>query len=139
MDDDFDELTELTKLYELQKARIETQIARELRVGELDKDTLRELELSVRILASRFQVRKDLGLVGDRAAGKARAILDLRGYSEETARVLSRPDSRRRVVSIVERIKRMAETDGALELSAGAEPSADDCTAVLHHVPAAAK
>jgi len=37
--------------------------------------------------------------------GPAHEKLDLKGYSEETAQVLSNPASRRRVVSIVERLK----------------------------------
>lgn len=106
-----DELAELTRLYQIQSARVGVQVAIEQEAGSLDRGTRRELELSMRMLTSLAQVKKDLGIAGGPHRKKSLEIRDLKGYSRKTAEVLSRPESRRRVISIVERITRGIEEE----------------------------
>ena len=117
-------MIELECVYLAARDRVDGLFVKEQELGFPFEMTGREILVLAKLLE---QHRKEdefvRAIMGD---GLSHEKLDLRGYSEETARVLSKPDSRRRVVSIVERLKRvhggrdipeLSETDPVAEAS----------------------
>ena len=59
------------------------------------------------LLMARVAVKKEFGLIdGDQ---KFREQLDIKGYSEKTVKTLSNPESRHRVVVLVEKLAKLEE------------------------------
>jgi hypothetical protein len=100
-----DRMIELEALYLAQRDRLDYLIEKEIDLGFPFEMTGREFLVAAKFLELHGKEERELlKLTND---GPAHEKLDIRGYSEETARTLRKPDSRRRVVSIVERLKRV--------------------------------
>jgi hypothetical protein len=100
-----DRLIELEALYLAQRDRLDAIITKEIELGFPFEMTDRSMMAAAKLLELHGkQERELLDRIGD---GPAHEKLDLKGYSEETAQTLRKADSRRRVVSIVERLKRV--------------------------------
>lgn len=100
-----DRLIELEALYLAQRDRLDTIITKEIELGFPFEMTDRTVLTAAKLLELHGKQEKELlDRIGD---GPSHEKLDLKGYSEETAATLRKPDSRRRVVSIVERLKRV--------------------------------
>ncbi len=108
-----EEVIELEALYLTQRDRIDRLVTLEHSVGAFSDKAGHELAVAADILMKRITAKEKAGL-----GTKTKDIRDLKGYSQETARVLSRPDSRRRVISIVERLQRMG-SEGVGEPKSG--------------------
>jgi hypothetical protein len=100
-----DRLIELEALYLAQRDRIDSLIEKEKELGYPFEMTDRSMLTAAKLLELHGKLEKDL--LDRIGGGPSDEKLDLKGYSEETARVLQKPDSRRRVVSIIERLKRV--------------------------------
>jgi len=100
-----DRLIELESLYLAQRDRLGAIITKEQELGFPFEVTDRVVMAAAKLLELHGQQEKDLlERLGD---GPAHEKLDLKGYTKETAETLRKPDSRRRVVSIVERLRRV--------------------------------
>lgn len=100
-----DRLIEMEALYLAQRDRLDAIIHKEIELGFPFEMTDRSMLTAAKMLELHGKLETEiLGRVGDGAVNEK---LDLKGYSEETARTLRKPDSRRRVISIVERLKRV--------------------------------
>lgn len=100
-----DRMIELESLYLAQRDRIDALILQEQSMGELCAGTDRAVVAAAKLLEQHSREEQQLF---DRAqGGPSHEKLNIHGYSEETAEVLAKPDSRRRVISIVERLRRV--------------------------------
>lgn len=105
--DGMEELVELEAMYRTQRHRVDRLVQIELDANGYIEGIKQEISLATDTLMKRVAVKEKLGLIdGD---SKFRDQLDLKGYSDDTVKVLSNPESRHRVVSLVERIKRNEE------------------------------
>lgn len=96
-----DELEELQYLYRLQRERIDRFAA------AVDSRTLyRELETAAKLLAAITRVKEMRGIVGIPARAEEDLKLRFERFSESTVEALQNPESRRRVVSLLERLGR---------------------------------
>lgn len=98
-------LLELECVYLAARDRVDALILKEQELGYPFEMTGREILVLVKLLEQHGKEEDRVRAIMDQ--GFSHEKLDLKGYSEETARVLAKPDSRRRVVSIVERLKRV--------------------------------
>lgn len=105
-----DELVELESLYRCVRDRLERLLALEEESGRYMSQLSRDIQAASELLAKRFEMRERLGMVDgcgrDGAAERARELADA-GYSGRTVEVLSNPESRHRVVALVERLARV--------------------------------
>lgn len=100
-----DRLIELEAIYLAQRDRLDTIIQKEQDLGFPFEMTDRTVLTAVKVLEVHGKQEQELlDRLGD---GPSHEALDIKGYSKETAETLQKPDSRRRVVSIVERLKRV--------------------------------
>jgi hypothetical protein len=100
-----DRLIELEALYLAQRDRLDNIITKENELGFPFEMTDRTMLTAAKLIELHGNQEKAIfDRLGD---GPSHEKLDLKGYSEETAETLQKPDSRRRVVSIVERLKRV--------------------------------
>jgi hypothetical protein len=101
-----DQMLELESLYLAQRDRLDTAIMKEHLEEELNDSTDRMMVAAAKLLEQHVKTEQVM-LERMSGQGPSHEKLDLEGYSEETAQVLTKPDSRRRVISIVERLKRV--------------------------------
>ena len=113
-------LMELEGLYGASKDRIDRWMELESEVGAFSDRLGGEIVNAAKILEQHFAVAQDLGLI--EGSGGSRLTLDIRHYSKGTAEVLSNPESRHRVISIVERLAQHAKREGREIIDAEAEP-----------------
>lgn len=109
-----DRLIELEALYLAQRDRLDSLVRKEKELGFPFEITGREFLVAAKFLELHGKEERALQALD---SGLSNDMLDIRGYSEETAEVLSKPDSRRRVISIVERLKRLKGGKGIPEAS----------------------
>jgi len=115
-----DELIELEALFRTQVHRIDRLVGLEEAKGGYIEGLNKELKVATDLLMSRVQVKEKFGLIdGDL---KFREQLDIKGYSEQTAETLSNPESRHRVVGLIEKLARL-ETRRS-KRAAGGDPDA---------------
>ena len=122
IEEGIDEVHELEALFLAQRDRIDRLIVMEDSVGAFHDKASQEMSVAADILIKRITAKEKIGLLGN---SKSKEIKDLRGYAKKTAEVLSRPDSRRRVISIVERIERGMEDKRKLREAAEAAEDSD--------------
>jgi len=96
------EMLELEALFLAQRDRVDRAIETENETGALNEGAGKEITRATDILVERFKVTHALGLT--ESGDNFKYNLDLRGYSQRTADILNNPESRHRVISIVERI-----------------------------------
>lgn len=100
-----DRLIELESIYLAQRDRLDAIIEKENDLGFPFEMTDRSILTAVKILEEHAKQEDMMFRRVDE--GPSHEKLDIKGYSKETAEVLQKPDSRRRVISIVERLKRV--------------------------------
>jgi hypothetical protein len=100
-----DRLIELEALYLSQRDRLDYLVEKEMEHGYPFEMTGREFLVAAKFLE--LHGKEERAILEAAGIGLAHDKLDIKGYSEETSEVLQKPDSRRRVVSIVERLKRV--------------------------------
>jgi hypothetical protein len=100
-------MVELEGLYLAAKDRIDRWMELEAEAGAFSDRCGQEIVNAANIMAKHFEIAQELGLVegGDRM----KLTLDFKRYSAETAKVLSNPESRHRVISLVERLAQHAK------------------------------
>jgi len=112
-----DELVEVEALYLAQRHRIDRLTRMEAEKGGYIDNLNREYAVAHAMLGLRIEMKKTLGLTdGDQ---KFREQLDIKGYSEKTQQTLSNPESRHRIVSLVEKLARMEERKRKKESEGG--------------------
>lgn len=100
-----DELIELEALYRTQRHRLDRLTGLEEAKNGFIERLGKEYDIAAKMLMARVAVKEKMGLMdGDQ---KFREQLDIKGYSEETVKTLSNPESRHRVVSLVEKLARL--------------------------------
>ena len=117
VEEGIDELQELEKLYKLQMGRISIDLKNEQNIKKLLPTTGQEVRVAREILSNYADLKMDLGL-SKRHLGQmdveARLMADVavRYNKPEVQTVLSNPQSRKKVLSLVERL--MSKSAGAL-------------------------
>jgi hypothetical protein len=96
------EMLELEALYLALVDRIDRMMELESELGAFSEDTGKEIQIAAKILVARYKIAKDLGLT--EGTEGFRQSMDFKTYSERTVQILSNPESRHRVISLVERI-----------------------------------
>jgi len=100
-------MVELEGLYLAAKDRIDRWMELESEAGAFSDRLGQEIVNAANVLSEHFEIAQELGLVegGDRM----KLTLDFKRYSADTAKVLNNPESRHRVISIVERLTQHAK------------------------------
>jgi hypothetical protein len=117
VEEGLDELKEIEKLYKLQMRRIEIDVQNENNIKKLLPTTGQEVRIAREILSTYADLKMDLGL-SKRHLGQmdvdARVMADvaLRYNKTEVQAVLNDPQSRKKVLGLVERL--MSKSAGAL-------------------------
>ena len=102
-----DELVELEALYRTQIHRIDRLVTMEENMNGYIENLDKGIKVANDLLMARVAVKKEFGLIdGDQ---KFREQLDIKGYSEKTVKTLSNPESRHRVVVLVEKLAKLEE------------------------------
>jgi len=101
-----EELEKLDKLWELQMSRIEIDVATEKKINKLFPSTGREIFYAMKIVNQTSQLKMDLG-IAKRQLGEVQvsgtAAVQIGGrYTEDVGKVMADPDSRRKVLGMVE-------------------------------------
>lgn len=97
-----DELKALSALVRVQMVRVDRALAIEQRNGRIQKDAGREILAASKMLGELARLKVLLGVYP--VSNEPAVLSDFAGLSEETAEVLSRPESRHRVLSIIDRV-----------------------------------
>lgn len=114
-----DDLVELEAMFLVQKQRIDKMVMLENQSMGIVEDLGDQIEKAAKLILARTKVKKDLGLMGDSFSMN----LSVRGYTDNVVATLSNPESRRRVMSLVEQTVSAAE---AGILDAEVDESEDD-------------
>lgn len=115
-------MLELEALYLASRDRVDRWMELESEVGGFSDKCGPELVNASKILMEHFEVAQALGLV--ESGERLKVSLDIRRYSERTAIVLSKPESRHRVVSLIERlVKHASRPATVVEVSAESRAS----------------
>ncbi len=102
-----DELVELEALYRTQIHRLDRLIAMEESKNGYIENLDKGIKVANELLMARVAVKKEFGLIdGDQ---KFREQLDIKGYSEKTVKTLANPESRHRVVVLMEKLAKLEE------------------------------
>lgn len=109
MADELDELTELAALYRVQRRRIDRLVEIEAESGRPTAQMAREIQVATQLLIAREQIKIDLGLDGVEKRAQEDPRISLAGYTERTQQVLANPESRHRILAIMERLTRLGE------------------------------
>lgn len=101
-----EELEKLNELYDLQMARIKIDVENEKKINKLFQTTGREIFYAMKILKQTSDLKMDLGLakrqLGEVSVSGAAAIQITDRYNDGIGKVMADPDSRRKVLSMVE-------------------------------------
>jgi len=100
-----DQLIEAQSVYLAQRDRLDWIIQKEQDLGFPFEMTDRTVLTVLKALETYGKIEKEL--FERLGSGPAHEKLSIEGYSKETSETLQKPDSRRRVVSIIERLKRV--------------------------------
>lgn len=112
-------MLELEALYLASRDRVDRWMELEAEVGGFSDKCGSELVNAAKILGQHFEVAQELGLI--ESGERLKVSLDIRKYSKGTAEVLSKPESRHRVISILERLaKHAGRPQRVIEVEAGA-------------------
>lgn len=111
----FDELGEMQKLYQMQLERIEIDLKTEKNIGKLMPSMTQEMRAAREILSDIAQLKMDLG-VNERHLGKmdisAKVVEDVSSrYAPAVGKAMENPDSRRKLLGIAERFLSLASGD----------------------------
>jgi hypothetical protein len=126
VEEGLDELQELEKLYKMQMGRITIDVQNEKNIKKLLPTTGQELRIAREILSTYADLKMDLGL-SKRHLGQmdveARILADVavRYNKPEVQNVLANPQSRKKVLSLVERLMSRSASSLASEESVAPE------------------
>ena len=106
------ELEELEKLYEIQKKRVAIDFENEQKINKLFPTTGREIFFAMKLLKQSADLKMDLGIL-KRQLGEVSVTAQAAGavagrYGDEVGQTLTDPDSRRRVLGMVETLRQLA-------------------------------
>jgi len=112
LDTGLDELKELERLYNLQMSRIKIDADNETKINKLFPTTGREVFYAVKILKQSAELKADLGIYKRQLGSMeitAQGAIDVgRRYKDDgIGRAMTDPDSRRKVLSMVETLMEM--------------------------------
>lgn len=96
------ELFELEAIYLAQRYRLDRLIDFESEKQVVLKETGREFVYATDTIEKMISLKEKMGILGD--WDRPHITRDYKGYSEETKQVLQKPEARRRVLSLVERL-----------------------------------
>lgn len=120
------DLLELEAMYLTQRDRIDRMVETEARQGIFAKDVGQEIIFAKELILARVKTKKDLG-IDDKSDTPE---LDIRKYSEQTVGVLSSPESRHRVLNLLERLaksgKLKVEAEPEEQIALPPPPSSDE-------------
>jgi hypothetical protein len=101
-----EELQKLSELYDLQMERIKIDVDNEKKINKLFQTTGREIFYAMKILKQTSDLKMDLGLakrqLGEVSVSGQAAIQIGDRYTDGVGRVMADPDSRRKVLGMVE-------------------------------------
>lgn len=107
IDQGLDEISELAEIYGVQKDRIYIGHKMETKLKVLNKTLGNEVRVAAELLRTSFQIKESLGATGAGRAGSRpgpEMLFNVRArYGEQTARVLSDPSKRTRVIEAARR------------------------------------
>jgi hypothetical protein len=122
LNEGMDEVTELEKLHNLQQKRIQIDYKLEKKVGKLLAGTNYEIRLDKDILKDSAAIKMDLG-INQRHLGQLDIEANLtaevmgRYNNEAVAKVVSDPESRRKVLSVAEKFVALAAKLGSTPMN----------------------
>jgi hypothetical protein len=100
------ELEKLNELYDLQMDRIKIDVENEKKINKLFPSTGREIFYAMKILNQASELKMNLGIakrqLGEVSVTGAAAVQIADRYSDGVGKVMSDPDSRRKVLGMVE-------------------------------------
>lgn len=100
------ELEELNRLYDLQMQRISIDVENEKKINKLFQTTGREIFYAMKILKQSSELKMDLGIakrqLGEVSLNGQAAVQIADRYSDGIGKVMTDPDSRRKVLGMVE-------------------------------------
>jgi len=124
VEEGMDELVEMQKLYRLQMDRVDIDLKTERNINKLLPSMTQEIRTAREILHSYAQLKMDLGL-SKRQLGKldvdARVVAEaVVRYGDTVGEVISNPESRRKVLSLAQRLLSTAARETSDEAAAEA-------------------
>jgi hypothetical protein len=103
-----EELFDLEGTYLSHRARLDRMVMAEAETGVFSDSVGNAYMESVKMLEARGKLKKEMGLF-DVDAGRDARVYDFSGYSEKTAAMLEDPATRRRLVSLLERMRGLGQ------------------------------
>jgi hypothetical protein len=116
-----DEMIELECLFLSLRDRIDALVEKEAELGVPFEHTHREYLAAAKLLREYREAR--IAMEGHGGMDEVSLKLSVRGYSQRTRAVLAKPEARRRVFSVIERLSRIAGGRDIPELVGDAEAS----------------
>lgn len=112
-----DELSEIERLYAIQMKRINIDLKNEETINKLFGSTGNEIFIAMKLLKQSADLKMDLGLTKRQLGsvemtGQMAAEIGQRHGNENLGKVMADPSSRRKVLSIAERLMALAERAG---------------------------
>ena len=103
-----DEIIEYEALYLAQRDRVEHMMVLEGDRGIFARDVGEEVKIAGGLLKDRVRARKDLGQIGSKTNSDV-PQMDMGRYSSNTVKALQSPESRHRVIDLVQRMARLGK------------------------------
>lgn len=125
LNEGLDELDEIEKLYRMQMARLDIDIATEQKIKKLFPTTKNEVFIAMKLLNLSAQLKMDLGLVKRQLGtmevnGQIAAEATERYGRDSVGKVLADPDSRRKVLQLAEKFAAFTTKAGVDTIDIGA-------------------
>lgn len=116
------ELKNVEALAQVQLVRVDRALAIEHRSGRIGRQAGQEIERAAKLLSESVRLKVLLGV--DLATDEPHIVNDFKGLSRATSEVLQRPESRHKVLSLVDRLAKRGKLKFNLEevVGANAEP-----------------
>lgn len=117
LEEGLDELVEIAELYGKQRGRVDKFCQQEVELGIAlpNKMLTGDIELMMKILQSSLNMKMDLGLtkrhLGEMSLESRVAEIAKEKFGMRVAKTLGDPESRRKIINIVDRIKRVREKE----------------------------
>lgn len=112
------EIIEYEAMYLTQRDRAEAMVVLEADRGIFARDVGEEIHTATKILNYRVKAKKDLGVEN---VDTTTPQLDMSKYSENTVKALQSPESRHRVMDLIQRMARLSKGKSTKAEEAGSE------------------
>lgn len=131
----FDELAEMQRLYEMQIERVNIDFKTEKNIGKLMPSMTQEMRAAREILSDIAQLKMDLG-VNERHLGKmdisAKVVEDVASrYDPAVGKAMENPESRRKLLGIAERFLTLASGEVQMPEEAEVVPAGDEAASAV--------